>query len=150
MRLAASTLIAVLCLALGGAAGAQTRPDMERCRSISEEGRRLACYDAIELSPGPRSKYQVVDLAELKSFALSYRGDLIEVRGWIKPGEALLFLGLDESDALPMPIEFESLARRDREAFLEACGGGCDATVQGRVTPVNFTTGIIADALIAH
>ena len=50
----------------------------------------------------------------------------------------------------PIPVDFDSLARRDREAFLEACGEGCEATVQGRVRPVNFTTGIVADTLIAH
>jgi hypothetical protein len=150
MRLVASIMCVVLGLACEGAAEAQTREDMVRCRSIAEEGRRLACYDAIGLLPAPRSKYEVVDLAELKNFALSFRGDLVEVSGWIKPGANLFFLGLDAADERPIAIDFDSLPRRDREAFLEACGDGCEATVRGRVSPVNFTTGIVADALIGH
>jgi hypothetical protein len=150
MRFVASIVIVVFGFAWSGAAAAQTRADMERCRSISDEGRRLTCYDAIELSPAPRSKYEVVDLAELKSFALSYRGQLVEVTGWIKPDEDLLSLGLDEVDPRPIPVDIESLPRRDRQSFLEACGAGCKATVRGRVRPVSFTTGIVADALIAN
>jgi hypothetical protein len=150
MRLVASIVSILIGLAWGGPVAAQTREDMQRCRSISEEARRLSCYDAIELAPGPRSKYEIVDLAELKNFALSYRGDLVEVTGWIKPGEELFFLGVDEADGSPIPVDFDSLARRDREAFLNACGDGCEATVQGRVRPVNFTTGIVADTLVAH
>jgi hypothetical protein len=42
------------------------------------------------------------------------------------------------------------LPRHERETFLEKCGSGCDATVQGRVRPVAFTTGIVADAIIVH
>jgi hypothetical protein len=129
---------------------AQTREDMELCRSISDDGRRLACYDAIELTPGPRGKYEALDLAELKRFALSYRGDPVEVSGWIKPGDRLLFLGIDEADPRPIPVDYEALPRRDQQAFLQACGTGCQATVQGRVRPLNFTTGIVADTLIAR
>lgn len=150
MRVVASMVIVLTGLAWGKAANAQTLEDMQRCRAISDETRRLACYDAIEIAPGPRSKYEKVDLAELKSFALSFRGQLVEVSGWVKPGEELFFLGLDAADDRPIPIDFDSLPRRDRQAFLDACGAGCEATVQGRVRPVNFTTGIVADALIAH
>ena len=140
----------VLGVAVCGVAAAQTREDMLRCRSISDEARRLACYDAVELSGNPRRKYDIVDLTELKSFALSYRGQLVEVRGWVEPAAALLFLGVDEADQTPLPVDFKAISRRDQEAFLEACGTGCEATVQGRVRPVNFTTGIVADTLIAH
>jgi hypothetical protein len=124
---------------------------VERCRVIEDPTRRLACYDALDLSTSePRSKYEVVELSDLKTFALSYRGDLVQVSGWIKPGEEFMFLGLDSDDESPVPIAFESVSRRDRQEFLEICGDGCEATVQGRVMPVNFTTGIVADALIAH
>ena len=150
MRLVASIVILLTGLVWGGLVQAQTLEDMQRCRAVSDETRRLGCYDAIELAPGPRSKYEKVDLAELKGFALSYRGQLVEVTGWIKPGAELFFLGLDEADARPIPVDFDSLPRRDRQAFLDACGAGCEATVQGRVRPVNFTTGIVADTLIAH
>ena len=74
-------------VAVCGGAVAQTREDMLRCRSISDEARRLACYDAVELAGNPRRKYEIVDLTELKSFALSYRGQLVEVIGWIRPAK---------------------------------------------------------------
>jgi hypothetical protein len=150
MRFVASIGLVLLALFWGAAAEAQNREDMQLCRAISDEAKRLACYDAIELAPGPRPKYEVVDLSDLKSYALSYRGQLVEVSGWIKPGAELFFLGTDAADARSVPIDFASLDRRARQTFLSACGDGCQATVQGRVTPVNFTTGIVADALIAH
>jgi hypothetical protein len=139
-------------LVAGGFGQAQTRADMERCRAIQDDARRLGCYDAIELAPsGPRRKYEPVELQELKDFALSYRGQLVEVDGWVKPGEeGLLFLGFDDADERPVPLDFDPLPRHEREMFLEQCGGGCRATVRGRVRPVNFTTGIVTDALIAH
>ena len=144
--------LCVLAAGLGASVGAaaQTREDMLRCRSISDEERRLACYDAVELTGNPRRKYEILDLTELKSFALTYRGDLVEVIGWIKPSDDFLFLGVDQADSEPLAIDFEAIPRRDREAFLRACGEGCEATVQGRVGPVNFTTGIVADTLIAR
>jgi len=131
-------------------AEAQTREDILRCRDITDTARRLACYDAIELTGSPRSKYEAVDLAELKGFALSYRGHLVEVSGWIKPADDLMFLGVGEADENPIPVDFEAIGRRDLQTFLSACGEGCEATVQGRVRPLNFTTGIVADTLTAH
>jgi hypothetical protein len=143
--------LAVFGLGWASSAPAQTREEMERCRAIENDARRLACYDDIRLSPGPpRSKYEALPLEELKSYALSYRGQLVEVVGWLTPGEDFLFLGVDETDEHPIPIEFEGIPRRDRREFLDACGEGCDAAVQGRVRPVNFTTGIVADALIVR
>lgn len=152
---AARFLCFVVFLALGAAwavmAEAQTREDMELCRAIEDDARRLACYDAIRLSTGPpRAKYEVVPLAELKAFALSFRGQLVEVSGWLMPGEDFLFLGVDGADERPIPVEYAAISRRERQAFLDLCGEGCLATVQGRVRPVNFTTGIVADALIAR
>ncbi len=150
MRFVVSLILVVLGLGCG-AALAQSRVEMERCRAIADEGRRLKCYDAIELSTsGPRTKYERVDLGEFKKYALSYRGDLVELTGWVVPAGDLLELGSDETDKSPVPLEFGSLSRRDREEFLAACGAGCEATVQGRVKPVNFTTGISADALFVH
>jgi hypothetical protein len=150
MRPGLHVLICAFVLA-SGAPYAQTREDVLRCRSISDDTRRLACYDAVELTGNPRRKYEILDLTELKTFALTYRGDLVEVIGWIKPAEDnLLFLGVDQNDPKPLPIDFETIPRRDREAFLSACGAACEATVQGRVGPVNFTTGLVADTLIAR
>jgi hypothetical protein len=146
-------LLSGLVLALGPAEAAhgQTREEMERCRAIEDETRRLACYDAIQLAPsGPISKYEAVSLEELKEFALSYRGHLVEVEGWIKLDDRLLLLGVDAGDERPVPVDFELLPRRDREMIVEQCGTGCEATVRGRVRPVNFTTGIVADVIIVH
>ena len=130
------------------AAAAQTRQDIERCRAIGDDQLRLQCYDAI-LLPGrlTRSKYEVVDLAELEGYPLSYRGRLVQVRGWLTPSQDIFTLstGPDAGDALP--IEADNLSRRDREALVAACLEGCQAIVQGKVAPVNFTTGIIADIL---
>ena len=151
MRFLSVAILAASHLAWAGVAAAQTRDDMERCRAIENNERRLACYDAIRLSPGPpRAKYEPVPLEELKAFALSFRGQLVEVTGWVTRGGNFLFLGLDAADERPMPIEFQTIARRERRAFLQECGEGCPAAVQGRVGPVNFTTGIVADALIVR
>jgi hypothetical protein len=150
MRFAAPLVAFLIALGWGASASAQTLEDMQRCRAISNEARRLACYDAIDLVSAPKPKYEPVDISELKGFALSYRGQLVEVSGWVKPGPESFSLGVDEADERPMPIDFDSLSRRDRQAFLSACGDGCEATVQGRVTPVNFTTGIVADSIVAR
>jgi hypothetical protein len=145
-----SLVLALLALGSAGAQ-AQSRVEMERCRAISDEARRLKCYDAIALSTSaPRSKYERVDLAEFKQFALSYRGDLIEVTGWVTPSGELLRLGTNEDDERPVPVEFDSMSRRDQQDFFETCGEGCEATIQGRVKPVNFTTGIVAEVIFVH
>jgi hypothetical protein len=124
---------------------------IERCRAIGDNTLRLQCYDAIDIAPSaPLSKYEAVEIDDLKSFALSYRGDLVEVHGWVSPNGNYLALGADASDKNPLPVDIGSLTRRDRQNFLAACGTGCNATVQGRVQPVNFTTGIVADALFAR
>jgi hypothetical protein len=148
-----SLLLAIfVLLGLGwSGAHAQSRVEMERCRAIADQVRRLKCYDAIQLSTSaPRSKYERVDLGEFKKYALSYRGDLVEVTGWVTRKGELLQFGIDESDQNPIPVEFDLLSRRDRQDFLDACGEACEATVQGRVKPVNFTTGIAADVLFVH
>jgi hypothetical protein len=151
MRFLSVAMLVTLGMAWANSAPAQTREDLERCRAIEHDMRRLACYDAIRLSPGSsRSKYETVPLDELKSFALSYRGQLVEVTGWLAPGDDLFFLGVDEADDDPIPIDITNMPRQDRQAFLRECGEGCPAEVRGRVSPVNFTTGIVADALIAR
>jgi hypothetical protein len=150
MRVVAWLTAFLVASACGAGAGAQTLEDMQRCRAITNDARRLACYDAIRVTSAPKPKYARVDLPELKNFSLSYRGDLVEVSGWIKPGGELFFLGLDAADERPMPLDVDAIPRRERQAFLSACGKGCEATVQGRVSPVNFTTGIVADTIVAH
>jgi hypothetical protein len=150
MRLVAAIAVVILALSAARSAVAQSLEDMQACRQITADARRLACYDVIPLVQAPRPKYDQVDLSDLKSYALSYRDQLVEVSGWLKPGSDLFTLGADASDARPVPIDPGSLPRRDRQAFVTACGEGCQATVQGRVKPVNFTTGIVADALVAH
>jgi hypothetical protein len=49
-----------------------------------------------------------------------------------------------------MPIDYQAMPRHERQRFLAECGEGCSATVQGRVRPVNFTTGIVAEVLIVR
>lgn len=138
-----------LLLIAGGTASAQEAGEIARCRAIADDERRLECYDAIPVArASPLSKYEVVTLEEFKEFALSYRGRLIETTGFLRPGASYFFLGLDADDATAIPIDPENLDRRARETLLERCGDGCEATVQGRVRPVNFTTGIVADAVI--
>ena len=146
-------LLLAAALSLGGVglSQAQTREDLTRCRAIEDDERRLGCYDRIQLSTAsPLSKFETVDIQELKEFALSFRGRLVEVTGWAVPTENFLQLGVDETDTTPMPVDFGALGRGPRQTFLEACGDGCYATVQGRVGPVNFTTGVEADSLIPH
>jgi hypothetical protein len=132
-------------------AQAQSRLDLERCRSINDGLRRLSCYDAIILSQPPptRSKYEIVPLAELQAYALTYRGRFVEVTGWLTPGPDLFQLTANAGDENPLPVDVRAIDRRQRDAFAEQCGEGCDATIQGRVGPVGFTTGIAADLLIA-
>ena len=151
VRNGGQTIAAMCVLALADAAFAQTPEDMGRCRAIEDDARRLDCYDAIVLAPTSASrKYEIVPIDELKDFALSYRGRLVEVQGWVALGPTLSFLGIDADDASPMPVDLGLLERRDRQSFIDLCEDGCAATVQGRVGPLNFTTGIVADAVIAH
>jgi hypothetical protein len=151
MRTVLWVVIAILGLAWPAIGMAQTRQDLERCRSINDSLRRLSCYDGISLSQPPpsRSKYEAVPLAEIQADALSFRGRFVEVTGWISSEGALIQLGSDAGDTRPVPVDIRALDRRQREAFVEQCGQGCDATIQGRVGPVGFTTGIAADLLIA-
>lgn len=151
MRFACWITIAALGLASVASSTAQTRQDVERCRSINDGLRRLSCYDGIALSqpPANRGRYETVALAELKDFALNFRGRFIEVTGWVSPGADLFQLKTDDDDPDSLPVDVRSLDRQQRQAFMEQCGGGCDATIQGRVGPVGFTTGIAADLIIA-
>lgn len=151
MRLFRFLSFLVFCLIGTGSVQAQLREDILRCRPIEDESRRLACYDAISLSPAaPRSKYEAVPLAELQKYALSYRGRLVEVTGWIDVGERFFFLKADQTEAASLPIDFRSLTRTELQTFRDLCGAGCEASVEGRVGPVNFTTGIVADTLTAR
>ena len=145
----AGLALAVLATGVLGAQ-AQDASDLLRCRAVADDERRLACYDAIIVpAASPLSKYEVVPLEELRSYALTYRGRLIETEGWLKPGKTYLFLGEDADDPAPIPVDAANLTRRARDTLLEQCGEGCRATVQGEVRPVNFTTGIVADSVIA-
>jgi hypothetical protein len=131
------------------AAQAQMHLELQRCRVIADDARRLACYDAIEVTAAaPRSKYEAIDLAELKAYALSFRGRFVEVGGWLRPERDYLLLGLGPEDGEPVPVAIEMLPRRQRDDVLEACGSGCSAIVRGRVRPLNFTTGVVADDVI--
>ena len=141
-------LVGLIC---PGPVQAQIRDDVIRCREIQDETRRLACYDAISLSPAaPRSKYEAVPLADLLTYALSYRGRLVEVSGWIEPADRFFFLRRAAGEGVSLPIDFRNLTRAALQAFQEACATGCEAIVEGRVAPVNFTTGIVADTLVAR
>jgi hypothetical protein len=150
MRVLLPAMLSLLAAA-GAGAEAQTRDDLLRCRMIEEDSLRLACYDAIGISAAsPRSKYEAIPLAELQENALGYRGRLVEVSGWIDPDERYFLLKGAEDEARSLPIDFENLTRAEQQTFRSTCGEGCEAIVQGRVGPVNFTTGIVAEALIAR
>ncbi len=149
MRIVVLALLCATGLA-GQGATAQSRAEVERCRAIDDDARRLDCYDAIVIVPATRSKYDAVPLPELMEFALTYRGDLVETAGWIEPGDDVFMLRVEATDEASLPVDVEMLSRHDRETFLGQCGEGCEATVRGRVRPVNFTTGIVAEQLIVR
>ena len=151
MRLRPAILLTLLAavVALPGAARAQLVEDVSRCRNVDDPARRLACYDQIPLSSAaPRSKYEVVSLADMLGYRLSYRGRLVEVRGWLEPDARFFSIRENEGDPLYLPVDFDALTRRELQAFRQTCGTGCRVIVQGRVGPVNFTTGIVADTLV--
>jgi hypothetical protein len=130
---------------------AQLRDDVLRCRDVQDEGRRLACYDAISLSTAaPRSKYEAVPLTDLQAYALSYRGRLVQVTGWVELAGRFLLLKSAAGEAGSLPVDFRNLTRAELQTFQEGCASGCEAIVEGRVGPVNFTTGIVADTLVAR
>ena len=136
---------------LGISAASAQEDEVGLCRGIEDDARRLECYDTIPLRPGLlRRKYEIVPLEELRTYRLSYRGRFVEVDGWVTPSGEYLLLGASAEDPGTMPVEIEALPRRDREAVLEQCARGCAAVVRGRVNPVNFTTGIVADAIVAR
>ena len=136
---------------LGISAAAAQEDELGLCRVIEDDSRRLECYDAIPLRPGLlRRKYEAVPLEELRTYRLSYRGRFVEVEGWIAPSGEYFSLGAAPDDSGTMPVELKTLPRRDREELLRQCASGCAAVVRGRVSPVNFTTGIVADAIVAR
>ena len=150
MRIPALALI-LLSVCLTGGAHAQQSSEILLCRGILDNNRRLACYDGIPLlSSSPLSKYETVPLEELKPYALSYRGRLVETSGWLAPGGRYFFLGLGAADPNQLPIDAGNLSRHARESLLERCGSACQVTIQGSVRPVNFTTGIVADSVIVR
>lgn len=151
MKLRRCAIAACCCFASISSAWAQTQEDLARCRIIADDARRLGCYDAIPSSPAaPRSKYERVALAELKTYALSYRGRLIEVVDWIRPERDFFLLGSDAGDKNPLPVDMRALSREQRESLARLCPSGCRATIQGRVGPVNFVTGIVAETVLVH
>jgi hypothetical protein len=151
MRFSTVPIIAICLFALLTAAWAQTHEDLGRCRIITDSARRLACYDAIPLSAtAPRSKYEPVQLAELRTYALSYRDRLVEIVGWIRPEREDFLLGSDANDGSPFPVDLRLLTRQQRDSIAQQCPAGCEATIQGRVGPVNFVTGIVAETLVVH
>jgi hypothetical protein len=136
---------------LGISVASAQEDELGLCRGIEDDSRRLECYDAIPLRPGLlRRKYEAVPLDELRTYRLSYRGRFVEVEGWLAPSGEYLSLGATAEDSATMPVEMEALPRRDREAVLEQCASGCAALVRGRVNPVNFTTGVVADAIVVR
>jgi hypothetical protein len=130
-------------------ARAQSPDELALCRAIEDDARRLACYDAIHLSTAsPLSKYTRMSLEDLKLDILTSRGRFVEVAGVLRASSGALSLGVDAADERPLPIDVEALPRQDRRALLDECTEGCNAIVQGRVNPVRFTTGIVADRVI--
>jgi hypothetical protein len=136
---------------LGISAASGQEDELGLCRAIEDDSRRLECYDAIPVRPGLlRRKYEAIPLEELRTYRLSYRGRFVEVEGWVAPSGEYLSLGAAPDDSGTMPVELEALPRRDREQLLQQCASGCAAVVRGRVNPVNFTTGIVADAVVVQ
>src|ERR671917_663817 len=137
-------VIVVMVGALVSAAPAQVRREIETCRAIADDGLRLHCYDAIGLprAGAPRPKYERVELAELEEFPLSYRGSLVEVTGWLVPSGDFFLLKTHPEAADALPVEAEALTRQQRQSILATCAEGCGAIIQGKVAPVNFSTGI--------
>ena len=151
MRFFPLLLVAIVSLAWVDGASAQTRAELARCRTIEDDVRRLACYDALASSPAaPLSKYEPVPLEELARYALSYRGRLVEVAGRLEPGERFFALRLESEAPESLPVDFRGLSRGEQQAIREQCGTACRAIVQGEVGPVNFTTGIVAEAVIVQ
>jgi hypothetical protein len=149
MRRLGSVIVVLLAALWAVAAPAQVRREIETCRAIEDDELRLQCYDGIGLPSGgaTRPKYERVELAELEEFPLSYRGSLVEVTGWLIPSGDFFLLKTDPEAADALPVEAETLTRQQRQSVLGTCGKGCRAIVQGKVAPVNFSTGIIADTL---
>lgn len=130
-------------------AEAQTREDLLRCRAVSEDIRRLGCYDRLRL---PREasgggKYESITLEELKGDLLGYRGQLVDVSGRLIIALNRLSLSLADDDPAPVPLDVSAMSRNQRQAVIDACGEGCQAVVRGTVGPVAFTTGIVADSV---
>ena len=147
VRLAMAIMVGVF-----AAAGlAQTRDEVLLCRSIAEPMRRLACYDALRLSPAaPAGKYEPVPLAEFAESPLAYRGRLVAVTGPVTAAAGEFSLEVDGASGKRLPLDLSALPRRVQESVRAACGETCQATVQGRVAPVAFVTGIVADNVTVH
>ncbi len=149
MRRVGSVIVVMLAALWASAAPAQVRREIETCRAIADDALRLQCYDGIGLprAGAPRPKYERVELAELEEFPLSYRGSLVEVTGWLVPSGDFFLLKTDPEAADALPVEAEALTRQQLQSILATCAEGCGAIVQGKVAPVNFSTGIIADTV---
>ena len=145
-------VIVVMMGALASAAPAQMRREIETCRAIADDALRLQCYDGIGLprAGAPRPKYERVELGELEEYPLSYRGSLVEVTGWLIPSGDFFLVKTDPEAADALPVEAEALTRHQLQSILATCAEGCGAIVQGKVAPVNFSTGIIADTIRAE
>ncbi len=151
MKRAALALFACCSLVSGTGVWAQTHEEINRCRGIADDARRLACYDAIRLSPLlPPSKYERLAIADLQNYALSYRGRLVEVEGWIRPERDFYLLGAALDDPRPLPVDVRVLGRRERDQLAGQCAAGCAVLIQGRVGPVNFVTGIVAETVLVR
>lgn len=146
-----SLVVSTCCFVWIAGAWAQTHEDIAGCRIVADDARRLACYDAIRLSPStPRGKYEPIALADLKTSALTYRGRLVEVIGWIRPERDQYVLGSAVGDPSPMPVDLRGLTRQERESLARHCLTVCEATIRGRVAPVNFVTGLVVETVVVH
>ena len=144
-RLACGLVLGLLSTAALG----QTRDGLLRCRAIAEDAPRLACYDALALPPAPgRGKYEPVALEDLSEAPLSFRGRLVEVTARIMSGQDGWTLSPGGPNGRELPLDLNALPRQQRESLRGGCATGCEATVQGRVAPVRFVTGIVADAVL--
>ena len=135
-------------------AQAQEATEIARCRSIGDDGERLACYDRIadvarQTPPlGGGRGYRAMSLTDVKLDQDSLRGRPVEVSGNLVMMGQMAMLRFDAMDTSPLLVDFDAVPREQRRAMLERCGMlGCAATIRGRVDRVMAQPGIVAATL---
>lgn len=147
-------IFAVVLVPAMALAQAQEVTEIARCRSIGDDGERLACYDRIAdvarqtPPPGGGRGYQAMSLTDVKLDQDTIRDRKVEVSGNLVMMGEMALLRFDATDTSPLMLDFKGVPREQRRLMLERCGMlGCTATVRGRVGRVMHHSGILADSL---